>query len=571
MTRFAQAWVLAVVQLLLLNRAASAGAPCADCPNIVLLLSQQQDILIGGWAAMNKTKTLLKPLGTHAAQFRVHTPLSAPSRAQLQTGKYLHNIKSGQPTPASKLFGTGGVASIDLGGKVYPSVFPTILREQQGYVTGIFGKCMDGGCGVNTQGGSGFNSNETADLRLMGAFDRWFEALDDGQYANGSFFDTSAAGCSFPWNETACTVKTAPGGAWAGLGDGYDTATIANATIEWIKEVAQGDQPFFAYMAPYAAVAPAIPAPWYTSGTACDNATFQNDPSWNFSGMRHTACSAEPPKGNPVDWPPTDYHEIVSCPPGLTADEAAALEVAAQDRCKAFMSVDDAFAGVYEAVEAAGVMNNTYFIVTSDQGYNQGHHMLLSDANVVYEHALNVETFVVGPGVQEDSFVSGLFTTVDLAPTILGFACVDTPADMDGKSLVSTFAQNATDPELSACVKAHISGHPPPNRTSVPHEFFNQGPLSAGGASRPLDDWSNTYIGVTYQDASSYYKYALFDPKGTETAFAAPYMREMFDLAGDPYETRNIYNDTLLANESLVKLLEDAVHTWYQCSGKTCS
>ena len=59
-----------------------------------------------------------------------------------------------------------------------------------------------------------------------------------------------------------------------------------------------------------------------------------------------------------------------------------------RDRWRALLSVDDAIAGVYNAIEEMGLLDNTYFFITSDHGYNLGQHRLPScKLNVyVYEY-----------------------------------------------------------------------------------------------------------------------------------------------------------------------------------------
>ena len=115
----------------------------------------------------------------------------------------------------------------------------------------MFGKCMNGDCGVDHSGSATGDKN----LHMMGAFDRWFEHAG---YVNGKFFDSDAANCTWPWdvNIEKCQTKTHQGGEWAGRGDGYDTSTIGNVTVEWLEATvhaqrASGERrPFFVYFAP---------------------------------------------------------------------------------------------------------------------------------------------------------------------------------------------------------------------------------------------------------------------------------------------------------------------------------
>ena len=104
---------------------------------------------------------------------------------------------------------------------------------------------MNGNCGVNEYS-NGVN------LHTLGAFDRWFEHAG---FVNGTFFDSEASGCVDLGDTGACQTPTFPGGEWLGRGDGYDTSTIGNVTIEWLDKIAKEEPE-----RPWAVVRTASPA-----------------------------------------------------------------------------------------------------------------------------------------------------------------------------------------------------------------------------------------------------------------------------------------------------------------------
>ena len=103
----------------------------------------------------------------------------------------------------------GAVGHVDLGNKVWPHMYAQTLRKEKGYITGLFGKCMNGTCRLSIwhwhglcscscgcvsachpklhiAGDCGVNTYSSGvNLHTLGAFDRWFEHAG---FVNGTFF-----------------------------------------------------------------------------------------------------------------------------------------------------------------------------------------------------------------------------------------------------------------------------------------------------------------------------------------------------------------------------------------------
>ena len=82
-----------------------AGAPCKDCPNILLMFTDDQDLVLGGWdevagyTPMRQTLQKIAARGATATEWRIATPICAPSRSEMQSGRYYMNVMNAEPTP----------------------------------------------------------------------------------------------------------------------------------------------------------------------------------------------------------------------------------------------------------------------------------------------------------------------------------------------------------------------------------------------------------------------------------------------------------------------------------------
>ena len=68
------------------------------------------------------------------------------------------------------------------------------------------------------------------------------------------------------------------------------------------------------------------------------------------------------------------------------------------------MSVDDAHAAIVQTTKELGVFEKTYFIISSDHGYNLGHHRIPSNKFLLYDHATRIPGVISGPGIKPGEY-----------------------------------------------------------------------------------------------------------------------------------------------------------------------
>eukprot|EP00051_Salpingoeca_urceolata_P019955 m.295355 g.295355 ORF g.295355 m.295355 type:complete len:161 (-) comp19512_c0_seq13:1228-1710(-) len=81
-----------VTLLVVVLAAASSAVRSGNQPNIVFIMTDDQDTLLGGKTPMNKSLPVLAKRGATLTNWVVHTPVCCPSRSEVLTGRYFHNL-----------------------------------------------------------------------------------------------------------------------------------------------------------------------------------------------------------------------------------------------------------------------------------------------------------------------------------------------------------------------------------------------------------------------------------------------------------------------------------------------
>uniref|UniRef100_H2MQP0 N-acetylglucosamine-6-sulfatase n=1 Tax=Oryzias latipes TaxID=8090 RepID=H2MQP0_ORYLA len=106
-------------------------------PNIVMVLTDDLDVLMGGLNPLSKTKKLVGDAGMTFTNAFVASPLCCPSRASILTGKYPHNHHVVNNTLEGNCSSRAWQKSEE------PHAFPALLKAYGGYQTFFAGKYLN--------------------------------------------------------------------------------------------------------------------------------------------------------------------------------------------------------------------------------------------------------------------------------------------------------------------------------------------------------------------------------------------------------------------------------------------
>jgi N-acetylglucosamine-6-sulfatase len=408
--------------------AAAQDVP-AERPSILLIVTDDQrwDTL---WSMPEVQRALVDRGVTFSESFTTSS-LCCPSRASILTGAYPHTTGVyRQALPH------GGFKSFD-----DSTTLATQLHDA-GYHTGFFGKYLDS------------YQHDALTGYVPPGWDRWVA------FVHSQFFDYGL------------TVDGEVRRRGHDAAD-YSTDVLANHTEGFIRNT---EGPVFAYFAPAAPHAPAIPAP-------ADRGGFDDLPVWR------------PPSFDEADRSDKPLHIQALHPVG--PERTANLEVLRRNQYRSLQAVDRAVARLLDALEDTGRLDDALVIFTTDNGLLWGEHRWLKK-EVPYEEAIRVPLVVRADAIMSEGPRTDdhIVANVDLAPTIADVAGVELP-DAEGKSLVPLLTGTAATWRHALLIE-HLRGTNP-----IP-----------------------TYCAVRTER----YLFASYDTGE----------RELYDLDADPFELRNL-------------------------------
>lgn len=456
-----------LISLLLPAIGLAADSGNENRPNIVLINLDDADLdLMSPQTIASRFPNMnhLVTDGLYFSNLHVTTPKCGPSRACLLRGQYAHRtgIRVNNPNNAYGNGMQGGMPEYILRG--YMEEEMSVWVKRAGYRTMLVGKYLNGDFVAGVPPG----------------WDDYYNSL------GGSYFDTKRY-----------TNRNNSAGNFEQLAPGvYRTRAEAEDAVSLIQQhVDSGrNQPFFLYVAPFA---PHHPAAKSTGGAA------------ELPYSKWWSKAVVPFSKDRVEFDFSDKTSVLNHLQPLNENGKELADSLYRDRLRTTRSVDDLYGNLMASLEANDLLDNTYVMVTSDNGFQLGHQRMIGKGNN-YDRSTRVPLYVTGPNVARGKQAKHLLAHVDITATILDLAGATAPVPQDGQSFVPLLEQPG----------------------AVEARQWRDPVLVQNWESKASQSATGEKIFVVASGLR------LFDAIYTEWADGTS---EYFDLASDPHQLDNLY------------------------------
>ena len=469
-------------------------------PNIIFILTDDQSKDM--YEYMPTLQERMVKGGTKFTRYINQNPECAPSRTTILTGKSSHN---------TKIWDTDSSSNSDFIKGGFESDTISLLLQKSGYVTHISGKYINGYPFIFNDNFNVLLPNETY---VPPGWDDWnVIPLINGQDGYEQY--------NYTMNEN---------GKLNYYGDDdkdYGTDVIADKAITFINSTMQTNpnQPFFMYISTFTPHQPSIYPSRYKDYFL--NTAVPQSP--NFNQLQNK----------------TSFWKICG---SLSSYVLKDVVQRYQDMQRCVLAIDDIVDKIYRTLEDLNILNNTYVMLTTDNGFIYGNHRIKGGKITSFEETLTSNMFITGPNVRSNYIdFNNIVSNLDMFQTWADIANITqsfSPKSVDGYSLLPLININNITSKWRQIIEIEhgLPGYFK-NQTNENDKF-----CYAANAVMP------SYFGLR----TSRYTYTEYSDGS----------KELYDIVNDIYSINNLvdnpnYNCT-------VKYLSKELSFRYICAGDEC-
>lgn len=292
--------------------------------------------------------------------------------------------------------------------------------------------------------------------------------------------------------------RDAQSGTWSLPEEYHYNRWMSERITDRIDRYAGDDDPFFLW-ASFADPHPQylVPEPWDDMYDPADVTVPSKEPGEHDANPPHFQLTQE------ADPDFSAYRETGQSLHGLSSHlhdrERLAQNIAIYYGMISFL--DDAIGDILDHLDDRGLTDDTLVVFTSDHGHFYGHHGLITKGPFHYEDLIRVPFLARHPGeIPAGRSTDALQSLTDLAPTFLSWCDIQPPREMVG---------------------------------------VDQGPVWQG-----TNEWARDHVVVENRhEPTTLHLKTYVDERYKLTRYYQQDYGELFDLATDPGETNNLWNE----------------------------
>lgn len=522
---------------------ANAAPPTADKPNIIFILTDDQDVDSFNRFTMPNTTRYIRDKGARFTNNVIPSPTCCPSRANFLSGQYNHNnnvLANGSSIGGYKsYYSTRRAQGIGLGYHI-----GSFMRNG-GYKTALIGKYL------NEYGDGYIENNPATRPEDIPGWDKWFAAIDsrDQKYYNykirfsesPSTFDAGindyrspktsdvridAANQVAHYTAPVCRSANCPTSYALRQQKTFSERIFVNQTIQFLKYNADPAFVWYATDAPH--------------GTG-DSTLFNHKIAYAGGAeyMPQDASRFADLKVNPVgsynETDVSDKPDYIRKLPRLSWSAQNTIRLRKIARWRSLYSLDRELGRLYSYLDRTREGDNTILVFTSDNGFMSGQHRVPTGKLLPYREVTETPFVIAGSGITSKQ-ITNLSSNIDLVPTVLGLANLPQSVVRDPSS---GQRQPIDGVDLSGLIKGTSSL---PNRQAI----LLESPAEPGEKNRPFFEpyrgvrtRDTVYVEYYNEDRYNYYS-CLFFPTSCLMGRS-----EFYDIIRDPDQKENLYPKVL--------------------------